>query len=425
MKYSTYYSGLLCITIVLCLVGLYPFAARTGLALVQETGAGDTIRQVTFLAVFLLAVMPFALARPLVGIVAIPHQLWLVYAWCLVTLTWSQVPEIGFRRLAFTILVSGTLLICVRQLSVKRAYAVISGTFIALTVLSLVAAVIYPQGAIHQPNDPEIAVVGGLRGLFYHKNMTGVVAGIGFLMAYSALLRRRSHLTALFAALCLVTLWLTDSMTSLALACFCLLPIHLAPVMQRSQSFRRNAAIVISLMLLLGLLFAVTLTLEGALGSSAFTGRGEIWHYVWELVLQRPLTGHGFGSVFQVGSATPLSSVASSSWVERVAHAHNGYLELLASTGMIGLAILLAALVSLTRRGMLSLQKNHPSMVPVIASVIIFCLAHNLLETGLLDRADPVWTTLILIFGLFLAERRPSERGARGNVMAGIAGAPN
>lgn len=78
--------------------------------------------------------------------------------------------------------------------------------------------------------------------------------------------------------------------------------------------------------------------------SGDLTGRGEIWEQTWQLIMQKPLTGYGYGTLWQ---PTPESlwiqqSLTDFSW--RVYHAHNGLLQLGSEIGLplTALAVLMA-----------------------------------------------------------------------------------
>ena len=64
------------------------------------------------------------------------------------------------------------------------------------------------------------------------------------------------------------------------------------------------------------------------------TGRGEVWRQVWGLILERPLTGVGYGSLWFPTDATIWiqQSLTDFTWV--VYHAHNGLLQVASEVGM-------------------------------------------------------------------------------------------
>jgi exopolysaccharide production protein ExoQ len=94
-----------------------------------------------------------------------------------------------------------------------------------------------------------------------------------------------------------------------------------------------------------GFLIAGDLLLESVTrsGSSeevlSATGRTRIWAVVLELWQESPLFGYGYTSSQHILPSHPLLFVAA-------AHAHNMYLEVLFSSGLIGLALLVAGLLS-------------------------------------------------------------------------------
>ena len=75
-----------------------------------------------------------------------------------------------------------------------------------------------------------------------------------------------------------------------------------------------------------------------------FTGRTEIWQAEVAFIRDHLLLGAGFGTFSDTGGSprcTPMSAAGST----EASHGHNGYLQLLVTTGAIGFVLALAALV--------------------------------------------------------------------------------
>jgi exopolysaccharide production protein ExoQ len=414
---QTLNSCLLAIFIYLCTVGLLPFGQRAGLATTPEATTEDIVRQAAIAGTFMLVAMQLLWRCPRRIATALPAQFWLVLGWCAVTLIWSPVPAIGARRLALTIVVVATVFLLVRQLGVDRAFRVAGATLITLTLASLASAAVAPGAAFHQPADPERAVVGSLRGLFYHKNILGVVAAAATIFATHIFVQRRRmpHLMLLLG--CVSTLWLSSSKTSIGLTAIAVVFMAYTASAQRHRFLRQSAG-----MLAFAAASLMTLALIPpflgdelvAISEDAFTGRGEIWKYVAMVFSQNPLQGAGFASIFQVGAQSPLTSTTNGNWVTRVPHAHNGYLEVAASVGLIGLALLALAIGAVVARGVVIMSATRPRLLPPVLSLLVFALAHNMLESGLLDRTDATWMLVLLSLGLLSsAARAPAPETLR------------
>ena len=68
-----------------------------------------------------------------------------------------------------------------------------------------------------------------------------------------------------------------------------------------------------------------------------FTGRAAIWHAELAYIGDHPLLGAGFGAFADTGARSPLFGYMGEKWIGTIAHGHSGYLELMVTTGIIGL----------------------------------------------------------------------------------------
>jgi O-antigen ligase len=144
-----------------------------------------------------------------------------------------------------------------------------------------------------------------------------------------------------------------------------------------------------------------------AVDPESFTGRGAIWSAMWSMFLDKPIIGYGYSSIFGVGDSSPWQQYASG-WVSQVAHGHNGYLELATSVGVVGFALFLMAFVVAPLRDFLRMSLNDNAFVAVLTSIFAFVLFHNMMESTLMDRAQPQWVTWLLVCAI--ARTVPQER---------------
>ncbi|EJN15074.1 lipid A core-O-antigen ligase-like enyme [Bradyrhizobium sp. YR681] len=120
----------------------------------------------------------------------------------------------------------------------------------------------------------------------------------------------------------------------------------------------------------------------------AFTGRVQIWSVLVAYWKDNWLLGSGYGSFWNIGgNRTPVFHyVKETDWVALVSIGHNGYLDLLAQTGLPGLVLAVIAVVVVPLRNLLSSLDISRSQGALLMSFLAFCVAHNLLETSLMDR---------------------------------------
>lgn len=114
-----------------------------------------------------------------------------------------------------------------------------------------------------------------------------------------------------------------------------------------------------------------------AVGRDAtFSGRLTIWRIVIDAIGERPLLGYGYGGFWRSAAAQPLAQLA--------AHAHNGFLDLLAELGVVGgLLFALPAVVY----GRAAVHRALAGRAPLTwwpPAYLTFLLVLNLAESALL-----------------------------------------
>jgi O-antigen ligase len=136
--------------------------------------------------------------------------------------------------------------------------------------------------------------------------------------------------------------------------------------------------------------------------------RNEIWKSTWKLIVSHPLLGVGMGGYW---AAIPEFHDASGTMTPQ--EAHNDYLELLASGGLIGsaLGIWFAVIVfRRTRRNLASASRFRRAASFGAAIGIAGVAVHSLVDFGLHTLANAlVFTTLIVI----ATSNAPMEKDVR------------
>ncbi|MFT7532340.1 MAG: exopolysaccharide production protein ExoQ [Gammaproteobacteria bacterium] len=387
----------------LCLIfiGLQPFDDRGNVLDIADTGGGSLQRQIAFLslAFCILVANSFISKRPVyIFRLLLPKPVILLFAWCLITLYWSPVASIGFRRLGLTFIVVVTVFAAAEGLGHKRILYLLAYSLVVFIFASLVSG-LFVGNAIHQSNELSESLIGAWRGIFGHKNHAGYAASITIIMAFFLwhLDRRRLWLVALAAGVLL--LFLAKSKTSMIL----LIPsivIGLTIAKFHTSELDRPVLKIILGFLLLSLAVLVNIFID-SFGESfsnpeSFTGRMAIWDLLWDIIRDNFIGGVGFGSMYHVGLDSPLTDYVNG-WLIYVAHGHNGYLDLWVSIGVIGLVLTVYGFVFRPSFQLLGNPNIHPRIVGLLMSVIVFMAAHNLFESTLLNGDSAAWVVLIIV----------------------------
>ena len=132
------------------------------------------------------------------------------------------------------------------------------------------------------------------------------------------------------------------------------------------------------------------------------TGRTEIWTAVLDQVRQRPLGGFGFGAFWNKESVPARIVARQTGWP--APEAHNGWLDLLAQVGWVGLVLtacccLAAVVFALARaRG-----RDDGMFAPIYVASF---LALSFAESVLLSPNSLVWVVFVAAFTQLLGPRR-------------------
>ena len=266
-----------------------------------------------------------------------------------------------------------------------------------LLIASVLVAVGYPALGIEQYEGREV-----WRGVMTSKNTLGFWAAIATLLFANVLGMVQSswRKSLCVAALVLALLVLAKSVSAtsvLALLLGALIMIYFF------VAFRFKLGLIA--MLVLGLLFTAlaglafnhidTAELIGRSGD--MTGRGEVWSQTWQLILQRPLTGYGYGTLWY---PTPESlwiqqSLTNFTW--KVFHAHNGLLQLASEIGLpLTVLAILMVVQQLVEIIYCQYQRQQPGVLFILGFTVAL-LASNYSEARLLVSRELYWIFFIAL----------------------------
>jgi O-antigen ligase len=132
--------------------------------------------------------------------------------------------------------------------------------------------------------------------------------------------------------------------------------------------------------------------------------RREVWGATWQLIKAHPLTGSGFGAY---GVAITKFHDASGKWTPEAAH--NDYLELLASGGLVGVGLVVwfgFSFIKRARHQLLSAEPLRRAACLGALTGIFGVMAHNVVDFGLHVTANAV----VFIALVVIATRDPGEK---------------
>ena len=382
-------------------VGLSPFAPPVSPTSVNVTAPapGDFLRQVVFLSIFLPTLFAAAFQRGWDALRVVPPMLLALLAWCFASAFWSAVPDVTLRRASLAAIVAVSTILSVDLIGTQRAFLlwrIVLAVILAVNWLSIPLI----QTAVHLPGEVDPSLIGDWRGLYGQKNTAGAVCALTALLFLFSRNGRGNWIGWLIAAASLGFLVMTRSKTSIAL-----FPVALMAGLAYRMSWRDSlsraiflcgailAAGLASFLLLLNWDVVLRLLADPA----SFTGRAEIWQAILAYLHDHPLLGAGFGTMAHTGTLSPLHNYASGNWVETIADSHNGYLQILATTGGIGLLLALLAMVVDPLCRFWPLEPARTGFKALLFAIFIFVLLHNFLETDFLESDNSLWFAFLVM----------------------------
>jgi O-antigen ligase len=256
----------------------------------------------------------------------------------------SSYPDVAGRRLVLAIFNIFQAAVLVLLPYGREHFA----RLLALAAIVILAACYFgvaflPQLSIHQATDiAEPGLAGDWRGFFTHKNGAG--AGMVLLIFIGIFIYRAWNRTIGIGIVLLsaVFLYFTHSKSPINLLPVVLLISYLVP---RLRSGVVAFGLIAGMPLMLNLLSVGSVMfapirdlIAHVMSDPTYTGRDVIWQFALDHVRQRPLFGFGFeafwGMPDLVADWTYLES-----WGYRASDAHNGYLNLAVTTGLVGLGL--------------------------------------------------------------------------------------
>ena len=316
----------------------------------------------------------------------------------LLSMIWSVDPEATFRR---AIACALTIVFCIYlagRLSPEELLKRLMFVLLIGGVASIFYSVFVPQFGTHY----DAGNLGSWKGVYGHKNDLGRVSVIALIVSYfvrpsnqTERLYRYLNLT-IFLFLLVMSQSRTNWLIMMGIAGF-------VPMLGLLRSKRLTLSLRVLLVLSFGI--ACVLLVIGnaeemlaAVGrDDSFSGRQSLWRGVIAVVSERyPILGAGYGAFFsELGGVRELGFLVA--WGSIPDHAHNGYLNVWADLGTVGLLILVLFLVTtsahLLRR---SINEPHRPAWVALSALMFFFLLNNISSSVALKHSDIAWVAVLL-----------------------------
>jgi O-antigen ligase len=265
-------------------------------------------------------------------------------------------------------------------------------------IASIFYSILVPYGVHYDSGN-----AGSWKGVFGHKNDLGRVSAIALIVAYfvrpsNQAERLYRFLTiGIFLFLLAMSQSRTNWLIMMSIAGF-------VPLLSLFRSRRLTLPLRVLLVLSFGIACVVVVAagfgeLLAAVGrDETFSGRQSLWEGVFTVVSDRyPILGAGYGAFFsELGGVRELFYLVAS-WGSIPDHAHNGYLNVWADLGAVGLVTLVLFLVTtlahLLRR---SIDEPDRAVWGALCALMFFFLLNNISSSVALKHSDIAWVTVLI-----------------------------
>lgn len=379
------------------------------------TGEGDSSRQIVYGALF-LGVLLYSCAkeRSIPKIFSFPIPWAILMVFCLASSTWALEPDISIRRSILLIMITWITFRCVVAGGYEGIRPVVRVVLLLTLIGNYLWVIFIPSIGIHQAKEiMDPSILGAWKGMVAQKNHAGAVTAMLIIFYFfdsKSIPAIRRYLILAFSIFFLIK---TQSKTSMGVLT---LSIIIAQIYKLYSPKYKYLVATLSIIPTLIIFYLVrmnwNLITNPVLDPYAFTGRGAIWAAVidWLHEDNNWVLGSGFGSFWNIGNQSPIFSHGTG-WITEIGNAHDGYLEVLSTLGVFGLALTIFTAFLYP----ILLLMSHPHVDrekgALVIAVIIFAIGQNFTESTLLDRDQFINVFIVLssAFARDLTYGRPWE----------------
>ena len=353
------------------------------------------------IAIFLAWLGALAASRSRMPALIVQHRVVLtgvavLVLWVMLSMAWAPNPEVGSYGFFGWIVALGIILVITTTLTDSRHIRLAIGAFILGAVISVAIGLF--GGAVQGGSD---RIVGGSGDPNFLA--AGIVPAMVLAFGLAASTQRAAVRVVMpvVVGLLAIGLLVSGSRGGLIAAIVALVAVFIL-------TKRRRAWIAVLMLLTAGVMGAAVSVDPGAWERisdfSESSGRTELWTVAWQVWEDHPAAGVGFQGFVDHSSAyaRELGTLEFSEFLaEQPKVVHNGYLELLAETGIVGLALFLGVVIACMRQAWQATQlferRGNAQMATVSRSVfaaIIAMLTAAFFISGSVDRR--LWVLLAL-----------------------------
>jgi O-antigen ligase len=347
-----------------------------------------------YLITFVLLTMRW---KRVVAMISSNKLLWILMGIVSFSFFWSVNPEQTLRFSIYAIGTTGFGLYLATRYTLREQMDLVGWTYGILLILSLLLAVAVPKyGLMAGVHD------GALRGVFTHKNQFGAFMSLGGVVFFLNALRKQEYswVNWILLAFCCGAMIMSLSTTAVGTFAFMLMLCLIYRIFRWRYEVMVSAVLAVTIVGVATIIFIAGYVGSDSLFSSVgkdttLSGRTFIWQYVWDQIQLRPWLGYGL-SAFWNGYEGPSGYVQLAMRIP-VIYAHNGFLDIWLSIGLVGLIVFVVGFLLTTVQSLELLRKtNTPEgFWPLL--FLTYVLLSNLTEGTISNMSNFFWAIYVAV----------------------------
>jgi exopolysaccharide production protein ExoQ len=378
-------------------IGFSPFKAQKAIDFPSVVPMATTETYTLLWLAFALGAVFFVLKKNNVALNAIfpPKPFMMFFGWVSLSLLWSLAP---YQTLQAEIVLIGLAVVLgffIEVLGVETTVNLTRKILFAVLILNLLAVYFIPE-ARHLETEGRDALIGDWRGVFIHKNYAGAVAGASIFFFLDDIFRTKNIVSMVALVFAIYFLLGTNCKSAINLT---------VPVVILGLLFNASRGSATRAKLFNGFLFFAGLGIASIAmlylnefqslfnDSRNLTGRIAIWQTISVYIQQHFIFGSGYNAFWHIGVNSPILRLTDNLWIISLPHAHNGYIEIILTTGAIGLALGIYAIVFMPLKYSL---ESHSQSATLLFMITVFFALLNLAETYYLQSMKAAWVLSLL-----------------------------
>jgi exopolysaccharide production protein ExoQ len=380
-------------------------ALGTGQPVQIDAKDGSPLDRAIYIGLMVVALL-ILMRRPIKwsALIRSNQALTVLFLYMLLSITWSDVPDVSFKRWVRTLIDALMALVVLTDRAGFAAETKVVGrvTFVSIVLSAIFIKYFRALGTAWDNFGYEMWV-----GITTHKNELGQLAMTGGIYSVFELIRnwrrRRIVVKVIYLSYLVLILWILKGPTNhrsntaifglivgSALLLWCQLFQHRVANLRR---YLLRAATVGGLLLFVGAGLVRSLVAAGISASGrdlTLTGRTDLWADLLDIAAETPIFGVGYGS-FWIGNTHNL-------WERHLwgpTQGHNGYIDVYLELGAVGLLVLAAVII----RGYLAtldrMTTNFGQGALHFAWLTVIVI-HNVTESSYLRGTVDLWFIFLL-----------------------------